>query len=91
MDPQQEERRGEDAKRVLNEDIYKEAWQVERERIVIALETETLTDAQVLDLRKDLLSLRRQRRRLEHYMTTGTMAAMEIERKRKLLDRFKRA
>jgi len=90
MDLQTQERRGEDAKRLLNEDLFKEAWQMVRERIVLMLEHPNTPPAERERLNHALVGLRDAKRYVEQVMATGTMVAMEIERKRTIAERLLR-
>ncbi len=90
MDSIQAERRGEEAKRLLGEELYKESWVALREQIVVRLESEELTNDQRLELVNLLRQHRRAKRYLEQVMVTGTMVAMEEQRKRSIADRILR-
>lgn len=95
MNLEQDERRGEDARQILEHPLYKEAWAAMRENIVAKLEQGALKE----DERKmwnDLLIVHgKARKYLENVLTTGTMAAMEMEKQRSLAERargyFRRA
>ncbi len=90
MDEIQQERRGEEARMLLNNELYKEAWAALREKLTRQLETEELTTEQRAELVNLLRANRKARGYLEQVMITGTFAAREIERKRSLLDRMRR-
>ena len=90
MDERQEEMRGESARRVLNEDVYKEAYAVLERKIINEMAQQEIEPARAEYLRTLLVSMRKVRLYLEQLMTTGTMAAMEMERKRTLRDKLLR-
>lgn len=87
MDPQDEERRGEAAKRVLNEDIYKEAFAALEARWINELAQQDIDPKRAEYLRTLLVAGRKHRQYMEQVMVSGTMAAMELERKRSLTER----
>lgn len=90
MDPQLSERRGEDARRLLGSELYKESWQVVREKLIQRLEHPDLPPDERQRLNNALVGLKDARRYLEQVMVTGTMVAMETQRKRSLADRMLR-
>ena len=59
MTPEQEERRGEDARIVLNNSIYKEAYVVIETNIVNKLAQQSTSKDEADDLRRLLIALRR--------------------------------
>lgn len=90
MTPEQEERRGEDARRVLNAPIYVEAYAQIEANIVSQMAQQATSAANAEDLRRLLIALRKVRTYMEQVMQTGTMAAMEQERRRSFTEMFKR-
>lgn len=90
MDEQQQERRGEEARRILNDPIYQESWAALRETLTKRLESELLTPEQRLEIVDLLRANRKARLYMEQVLATGTMAAAEQERKRSLRDRLLR-
>ena len=87
MDERYQERRGEDAKRVLNDDIYKEAFAALEARWLNELVQQDIDPKRAEYLRTLLVAGRKHRQYMEQVMVTGTMAAMEIERKRSRSER----
>ncbi len=90
MDEIQAERRGEDARALLSNELFKEAWAALREQLTRRLETEELSVEQRMELVNLLRANRKAKIYLEQVLVTGTFAAQDIERKRSLLDRIKR-
>ena len=88
MSPEQEERRGEDARLVLENSIYKEAYTQIEANIVAQMAKQATTAEQGEDLRRLLIALRKVKVYMEQVATTGTMAAMEQERKLSMMQRF---
>lgn len=88
MTPDQEERRGEDARIVLESAIYKEAFAQIEANIVAKMALQATTAAEAEELRRLMIALRKVRTYMEQVMTTGTMAAMEEERKRNWAQRM---
>ncbi len=89
MTPEQEERRGEDARRILDEAIYKESWTAVRENIVAKLEQRDLKPDDREHLNHLLVAIGLAKKYLEQVLLSGTMAAMETERKRTLAERVR--
>lgn len=87
MTIEQDERRGEDARQVLDSPVYKEAYAQIEANIVNKLALQGTGNDEANDLRRLLIALRRVRGYMEQVATTGTMAAMELERKRTLRER----
>jgi hypothetical protein len=87
VDLKQEESRGEEARRLLDSALLKEAYNVIESNIVSKLALAATTDEQAKELRALLIALHKVRKYLENVLTTGTMAALEIERKRTLGER----
>ena len=90
MDARTAERRGEEARQLLETPLLKEAWQALRDVIVARLESESLTDDQRRDLNYQLQALRKHKRWFEQVLVTGTLTAMEEQRKRTIADRILR-
>jgi len=90
MGPQHTERRGEEARQLLENELYKEAWQMVRERIILSLENQNLAQDDRKHLNNVLVGLRDARRYLEQVMVSGTLAAKELERKRTMAERLLR-
>ena len=90
MDPIQEERRGEDAKRILNEPVYQEAFAALEQRWVNELAQQDIDPKRAEYLRTLLVAGRRHKQYMEQVMVSGTLAAMELERKRTLRERMLR-
>lgn len=82
MDPVQEERRGEEARQVLESGIYKEAYAQIEANIVAKMAQQSTTAAEGEDLRRLLIALRKVKVYMEQIAVTGTMAAMAEEKKR---------
>ncbi len=87
MSPDDEERRGEDARQVLESYIYKEAYTAIEANIVTAMANANTTAAQGESLRALLIALRKVRGYIEQVAVTGTMAAIAEERKRTFLEK----
>ncbi len=85
-----EERRGEEARAVLENGIYKESYQAIRERIMVQLELSDLPADKRQRLNDLLIASAMLRKYMENVLASGTMAAMEIERKRSLGERILR-
>jgi len=88
MTPEQEERRGEEARVVLDNPIYREAFAQIEANIVAKMALQATTAAEAEELRRLMIALRKVRTYLEQVLTTGTMAAMEEERKRNWAQRM---
>jgi hypothetical protein len=87
MDAAQEERRGEDARQVLDSYIYKEAYATIEANILTAMANANTTPEQGEYQRKLLIALRKVRIYIEQVAVTGTMAAIAEERKRTFMER----
>jgi len=85
-----EERRGEEARAVLENGIYKESYQAIRERILSQLEMADLPADKRGRLNDLLIALHMIHKYMENVLASGTMAAMEIERQRTLKERILR-
>ena len=81
MTPIEEERRGERARQVLENEIYIEAFRMVEERLVGQMAQADIDQARAEYLRQLLVANRVIRRYLEQVLATGTMAAMEQQRK----------
>lgn len=88
MTPEQEERRGEEARVVLDNPIYREAFAQIEANIVAKMALQATTAAEAEELRRLMIALRKVRTYMEQVLTTGTMAAMEEERKRNWAQRM---
>ena len=88
MTPDEELRRGELARQVIENEIYAEAWQSVRDGIISAWESAPIRDKEGQNELKLMLKLLTDvRRNIETVMNTGKMAAVQIERE----SMFKRA
>jgi len=87
VDERQQEMRGEDARRILDAPLYKEAYVAVEQRIVSELRLRDTPKERKDYLITVLVGLTEARKYLEQVLTTGTIAAMEIERKRTLRER----
>ena len=76
-----DEARGEEARRILDAALFKEAFRVIEERLVNELALVETNAERVERARNLLVALRKVRTYLEQVLYTGTMAAMEEERK----------
>ena len=90
MNEHDEARRGEDARRVLGEAIYKEAYVALEARWVNELAQQELDPKRAEYLRALLVAGRKHKQYMEQVMVSGNMATIEIERKRTLRERFLR-
>lgn len=87
MTPDEEIRRGRHARNVLDDEVYREAYEAVRDRIVSQLSlAETVGDKRER-LNSLLIALATVQRYLEQVMQTGKMAAEQIERDRKFSER----
>ena len=89
MNPRQEERRGIEAQRILDNAIYREAYQTIRDNIVSQLSLADTPDDKRQRLNNLLIALSKVEQYMRQVMASGTMAAMEIERQRTLTERIK--
>ena len=89
MSPEQEERRGLEAQQVLQNGIYKEAYQAIRDNIVTQLSLADLADDRRKRLNDLLVALGKVEGYMRQVMVSGTMAAQEIERQRTLAERVR--
>jgi hypothetical protein len=86
--PDEEIRRGRHAANVLDDEIYKEAYQSIRERIVGQLASADLSDDKRDRLNNLLIALEAVRRYMEQVMVGGRMAVEQIERERTMTQRI---
>lgn len=86
MSPDEEMSRGHRADRLLRDDIYNEAWNTVRERLVSLLEQDQPDDKRER-LNADLRSMRRVKGYVEQIAIGGKMAAEQIERERTFAQR----
>lgn len=87
MTPDEEIRRGRHARNVLDDEVYREAYEAVRDRIVSQLSlAETVGDKRER-LNSLLVALATVQRYMEQVMQTGKMAAEQIERDRKFSER----
>ena len=89
MNPEQEERRGHEAQSVLQNGIYKEAYQAIRDNIISQLSLADLADDRRKRLNDLLVALGKVEGYMRQVMVSGTMAAQEIERQRTLAERVR--
>lgn len=90
MNPQQEERRGIEARAILENAIYREAYQTIRDNIVSQLALADTPDDKRQRLNNLLIALSKVEQYMKQIMASGTMAAMQIERERTLADKLLR-
>jgi ribosomal protein L17 len=81
MSPQEELRRGEDARRILEEPLLKEAFKVIEERIINSIAVVEIDKERAEYLRTILVASRKVRQYLEQVVTSGKLASMDEERK----------
>ena len=92
MTPEQEERRGIEADRILKHEIYREAYQTIRDNIVGQLSLADTPDDKRQRLNNLLIALSKVEQYMRQVMASGTMAAMQIERDKTFRERmFRRA
>jgi len=84
-----EERRGREAAQVMANALYKEAFAVIQDRIVSQLALADTPDDRRKRLNDLLIALNKVQQYLQQVMTSGVMAAQEIERKRTFAERIK--
>lgn len=90
MSPEQEEMRGEDARRILAEPLLQEAYQMIEEKIVSHLKLAALDAEKRKSLNDLLIAHAKHKQYLEQVIVSGTLAATELDRKRSLADRVLR-
>lgn len=87
MTPDEEIRRGRHARNVLDDEVYREAYDAVRDRIVSQLSlAETVGDKRER-LNTLLVALATVQRYMEQVMQTGKMAAEQIERDKRFTER----
>lgn len=89
MRPEEEQRRGAEVSQILNHPIYREAFAAIQERIVSQLALADTPDERRKRLNDLLIALHKVQGYLTQVMTSGVMAAQEIEKNRSLRDRIK--
>lgn len=89
MTPEEEERRGEEARMLLLHPIYREAFATIKERLITQLSLADLPDDTRAKCNVLLVSLATVQRYFEQVAKTGELAATEIERKRTLRERLR--
>lgn len=90
MTPEEEVRRGLEAKSLLDNPIYREAYQTIRDNIVTQLSLADTADDKRARLNNLLIALSKVEQYMKQVMASGVMA--EIERERTLADKlFRRA
>jgi len=89
MTPEQEERRGNEARALLNNAIYKEAYTAIRERLVGQLSLADLPEDTRAKCNTLLVALATVHRYFEQTMLTGQMAEIETQRKKTLRERIR--
>lgn len=93
MEPSEELIRGEQARQVVENAIYAEAWQSVRDGIIYAWESAPIRDKEGHNELKLMLKLLTDvRRNIETTMQTGKMAKIQIEREsvfKRTVNRFK--
>jgi hypothetical protein len=85
-------KRGEEARRILNSQIWAEAWEAYDRRILEAMANADLEPAKLTRLQGYLVAARKARGHLERLIQDGKLAATEIEldeRKKRLRDVFR--
>jgi hypothetical protein len=88
MTPAEEERRGVEAQHVMENKIYREAYAALEARYVDEMAQQDVDPKRAEFLRLLLVASRKHRKYLEQVMVSGTMAAMQVERKRTLAERM---
>lgn len=79
MSPQEIAIRGEDAKRILQHAVFKEAWTSYEQRLVNEIANADRTEEQVRHLRALLIGARKARAHLERIVSEGAHVAKELE------------
>lgn len=91
MDATQIERRGEEARQLLANELYQESIAKPREKLTLMLERSAdLPDEKKLELVWRLIGLYTAKGYIEQVLATGTMVAQEEQRKRSIADRILR-
>lgn len=89
MTPEDEQRRGARAQQVLGHEIYAEAFDAIRARLVSMLESGDLPADKRQRLNDLLVAQAQHRRYMEQVMVGGKMAAEQIERDRTFAERVR--
>lgn len=80
--------RGQDAKRILNEPLYQEAFLLVKDGIVNAMSSSPMGDAETHNrLVISLQVLEQIKRQLQQVMETGQMAEIQVKEKKNFLQR----
>jgi len=87
-DLRQDEMRGEEAKRILASQVYNEAYEAVRNKIIEQLELADTTPERRAKLNDLLVAHKKARQYMEQTMMTGKMAQMEIERQATIAQRM---
>lgn len=82
MTPQEAERRGEEARQIVKHPIYVEAFQTIEDRLVSQLAQVEIAQERAEYLRSLLVANRKIRQYLEQVMHTGTLEAMDEQRRK---------
>ncbi len=90
MTEHEERIRGADAAHLLANPMYREAWEVPRERIIKKLESSSITDDERRDLNYLLRAFRIARSYAEQVVVTGKLADEAENQKRSIADRILR-
>lgn len=84
----EQERRGEEARRIIGHEIYKEAFAAIEARWLSELVQQDIDPKRAEYLRTLLVAGRKHRQYMEQVMVSGTLAAQELERKQTLKERM---
>ena len=79
MNLDEERRRGNKAKAILEDEVYREAWGAYEARLLEELANADRSEDQAKQLRALLISARKARAHLERIMRDGQVAAHELE------------
>ena len=90
MNPHDEARRADDAKRILSEPVFKEAWAAYEARLLDEIANAGRSDTEVLHLRALLVAARKARAHIERIMHEGAIAAREIEFQERVQEKQRR-
>jgi siroheme synthase (precorrin-2 oxidase/ferrochelatase) len=89
MTPDEEIQRGHNARRILNDDMYQEAFNAVRDRLVSLLESAEVTGEKRQRINDLLVQHRKVRQYMETVMQSGKMAAESIERDKRFAERVR--
>lgn len=89
MNPEEEQRRGARAQQVLGHEIYVEAYEAIRARLLSMLESADLPADKRQRLNDLLVAQSQHRKYMENVVMSGKMAAEQIERDRTFAERVK--